>query len=59
MADDETPPKTNIDPKNWWFVDVSPFPRRYFLIPAVSFSGEYFVVQNICFFCLFFSGAKA
>ena len=22
-----TPPKTNMERKNWWFVDVSPFPK--------------------------------
>ena len=35
-----TPPKTNIEPKNWWFVDVSPFPRGYFQVPCL-FSGVY------------------
>ena len=25
--------------KNWWFVDVSPFPRGYFQVPAVCFQG--------------------
>ena len=24
-----TPPKSNIEANNWWFVDVSPFPRVY------------------------------
>ena len=24
---DNTPQKTNMEPKNWWFVDVFPFPR--------------------------------
>ena len=28
-----------MEPKNWWFVDVSPFPRGYFQVPAVSFQG--------------------
>ena len=35
-----TPPKTNMEPKNWWFVDVSPFPRGYFQVPCL-FSGVY------------------
>ena len=29
-----TPPKTNIEPENWWFVDVSPFPTAYFQVPC-------------------------
>ena len=32
-----TPPKANMEPNTWWFVDVSPFPRGYFQVPAVSF----------------------
>ena len=36
-----TPPKTNIEPTNWWCVDVSPFPRGYFQVPCL-FSGVYF-----------------
>ena len=35
-----TPPKTNMEPKDWWFVDVSPFPRGYFQVPCL-FSGVY------------------
>ena len=35
----DTPPKTNMEPKKWWFVDVSPFARGYFQVPAVSFRG--------------------
>ena len=27
-----TPPKTNMEPKNRWFVDVSPFPRVSFQV---------------------------
>ena len=38
-----TPPKTNMEPKNWWFVDVSPFPRGYFQVPAVCFQGCIFL----------------
>ena len=38
-----TPPKTNMEPKNWWFVDVSPFPRRFFQVPCL-FSGVYLLV---------------
>ncbi len=34
-----THPKTNLKPKNWRFVDVSPFPRGYFQVPVVSFRG--------------------
>ena len=30
----DTPPKTNIEPKNWWFVDVSPFTKGYFQVPC-------------------------
>ena len=30
-----TPPKTNMEPKNWWFVDVSPFPMGYFQVPCL------------------------
>ena len=33
-----TPPKTNMEPKNCLFVDVSPFPRGYFQVPCL-FSG--------------------
>ena len=29
-----TPPKTNMEPKKWWFVDVSPFPRGYVQVPC-------------------------
>ena len=35
-----TPLKINMEPKNWWFVDVSPFPRGYFQVPCL-FSGVY------------------
>ncbi len=35
--EDGTPPKTNMESKNWWLADVSPFPRVYFQVPAVSF----------------------
>ena len=31
------PPKTNMEPQNWWFVDVSPFPRGYFQVPWLVF----------------------
>ena len=30
----DTPPKTNMEAKNWWFVDVSPFPRGHFQVPC-------------------------
>ena len=30
----KTPPKFNMEPKNWWFVDVSPYPRGYFQVPC-------------------------
>ena len=33
-----TPPKTNMEPQNWWFVDVSPLSRGYFQVPCL-FSG--------------------
>ena len=33
-----TSPKTNMEPKNWWFVDVSLFPRGIFMF-HVSFRG--------------------
>ena len=26
----KNPPKLTWNPKNWWFVDVSPFPRGYY-----------------------------
>ena len=35
----DTPPKTNMEPQKWWFVDVSPFASGYFQVPAVSFRG--------------------
>ena len=35
-----TPPKTNMEPQNWWFVDVSPLSRGYFQVPCL-FSGVY------------------
>ena len=31
------PPKTNMEAKTWWFVDVLRFPRGYFQVPAVRF----------------------
>ena len=43
----DTPPKTIMDPKNWWFVDVSPFQMGvlcFFLggmypdVPSIAFS---------------------
>ena len=34
-----TPPKINMEPKNWWFVDVSPFPRGYFPGSMLVFGG--------------------
>jgi len=34
------PPKFNMEPQNWWFVDVSPFPRGYVQVPCL-FSGVY------------------
>ena len=37
--EDIQPPKTHIEPKIWWCVDVSPFPMVYFQVPAVSFPG--------------------
>ena len=44
-----TPPKTNMEPKNWWFVDVSPFPRNIFRF-HVSFQGGmqfvYFILKT-------------
>ena len=33
-----TPPKTNMEPQNWWFVDVSPFQKWDFQVPCL-FSG--------------------
>ena len=39
-----TPPKTNMEPQNWWFVDVSPFLRVYFQVPC-WFSGVYLLHQ--------------
>ena len=38
-----TPPKSNMEPENWQFVDVSPFPRGYriFLGPMLVSKGEY------------------
>ena len=30
----DTPSKTKMAPKNWWFVDVFPFPRGYFQVPC-------------------------
>ena len=35
-----TPLKFNMEPNNWWFVVVSPFPRGYFQVPC-QFSGVY------------------
>ena len=35
-----TPPKIIMEPQNWWFLNVSPFPRRYFQVPC-WFSGVY------------------
>ena len=32
---------TTMEAKNWWFVDVSPFPRGYVQVPAFSFQGIY------------------
>ncbi len=31
----DRPPKTNMEPNNWWFVDVSPLPRGYFQVPCL------------------------
>ena len=36
---DVTPPKINMEPKNWWFVDVSPFSHEVFSGSSRSFSG--------------------
>ena len=33
-----TPPKTNMEAKNWWFVDVFPFAKRVFSGSSRSFS---------------------
>ena len=33
--------KTNIEPKNWRFVDVSPFPRGYFQVPYQFIGGVF------------------
>ena len=41
--EDIHPPKTNIEPKIWWCVDVSPFPMVYFQVPAVSFPGWIYI----------------
>ena len=30
-----TPPKINMEPQNWQFVDVSPFQKRYFQVPCL------------------------
>ena len=35
------PPKTNMEPKNWWFVDVSPFPKGVFSGSMAVFWGVY------------------
>ena len=35
-----TPPQTNMEPQNWWLVDVSPFPRGHLQVPCL-FSGVY------------------
>ena len=32
-----TPLKTNMEPKYWWFVDVSAFPTGYFQVPCLFF----------------------
>jgi len=29
-----TTPKTNMEPKNWWFADFHPFPRGLFQVPC-------------------------
>ena len=34
-----TPPKTNMEPNSWWFVDVSPFPRVYVQSSMLVFEG--------------------
>ena len=31
-----TPPKTSMEPKNWWLVGVSSFRREYFQVPCQS-----------------------
>ena len=41
----DTPPKTNMEPKNWWFVNVSPLPRGYFQVPCL-FSGVYIPLKS-------------
>ena len=43
VAMSHTPPKTNMEPKNWWFVVVSPIPRVYFRF-HVNFQGCIFQV---------------
>lgn len=41
------PTKTNMEPTNWWFIIVSPFPRGYF---PVSFRGMYIYIYTSFFF---------
>ena len=41
-----TPPKTNMEPKNEGLEDVSPFPRGYFQVPCL-FSGVYFLFSSL------------
>ena len=45
-----TPPKTHIEPTNWWCVDVSPFPRGYFQVPC-WFSGVYWEWESCNLMC--------
>ena len=40
-----TPPKTNVEPKNWWFADVSPFQGCLFRF-YVSFRGVSHYLQG-------------
>ena len=49
-------PKTNMEPKNWWFVDVSPFPKGLFSGSMLVFRGcinRFFSKKR--FWALFFS----
>ncbi len=39
-----------MEPKNWWFVNVSPFPRGYFQVPAVCFRGCIYLWRFWVFF---------
>lgn len=39
-----TPPKT---PKNWWFLDVSPFNKGVFSSSILSFPGKFYSIRTV------------